>query len=132
MKIKNYCLVLFVWLCFFTTHSHSQNHLFKIESSSDWQFKNNTTSYSNRVKPIKEGEEEEEEAGTHLTFYFKDADEMLYIKEIKSYEEVQIRDLFGQLKFRGLVKNQLDVSFLISGVYVFESPKHDTVMFIKP
>ena len=131
MKIKNYSLVLFVWFCLFTTHSHSQNHLFKIDSSSDWQFKNDATSHSNRVKPIKEGEEEEE-AGTHLTFYFKDADEMLYIKEIKSYEEVQIRDLFGQLKFRGLVKNQLDVSFLVSGVYIFESPRHDTVMFIKP
>ena len=37
MKIKNYSLVLFVWLCLFTTHTHSQNHLFKIESSSDWR-----------------------------------------------------------------------------------------------
>ncbi|MDA8728529.1 hypothetical protein N9M49_01375 [Flavicella sp.] len=131
MKIKNYFSALFIWFCLFTTHTHSQNHLFKIASSTDLHFKKNATTHSNRVKPIKE-EKEEQEAGSHLTLYFRDADEMLYIKEIKSYEEVQIRDLFGQLKFRGLVKNQLDVSFLISGVYVFESPKHDTVMFIKP
>ncbi|MDG1504108.1 MAG: hypothetical protein P8Q27_06120 [Flavicella sp.] len=115
----------------FTTHTHSQNHLFKIASSADKQFKKNITSHSNRVKPIKE-EKEEQEAGTHLTLYFRDADEMLYIKQIKSYQEVQIRDLFGQLKFRGLVKNQLDVSFLTSGVYIFESPGHDTTVFIKP
>ena len=131
MKIKNYSLVLFVWLCLFTTHTHSQNHLFKIASSTDLQFKKDVTTHSNRVKPIKE-EKEEKEAGTHLTLYFRDADEMLYIKQIKSYEEVQIRDLFGQLKFRGLVKNQLDVSFLTSGVYIFESPGRDTTVFIKP
>lgn len=131
MEIKNYFSALIILFCMFTTHTHSQNHLFKIASSTDLQFKKNITSHSNRVKPIKE-EKEEQEAGTHLTLYFRDADEMLYIKQIKSYQEVQIRDLFGQLKFRGLVKNQLDVSFLTSGVYIFESPGHDTTVFIKP
>jgi len=131
MKNKKYSLALIIWFCLLTTHTHSQNHLFKIASSTDWQFKKNATPHSNRVKPIKE-EKEEQEAGTHLTLYFKAADEMLYIKQIKDYEEVQIRDLFGQLKFRGLVKNQLDVSFLTSGVYIFESPGHDTTVFIKP
>ena len=131
MEIKNYFSALIILFCMFTTHTHSQNHLFKITSSADKQFKKNITSHSNRVKPIKE-EKEEQEAGTHLTLYFRDADEMLYIKQIKSYQEVQIRDLFGQLKFRGLVKNQLDVSFLTSGVYIFESPGRDTTVFIKP
>ena len=131
MEIKNYFSALIILFCMFTTHTHSQNHLFKIASSADRQIKKNITSHSNRVKPIKE-EKEEQEAGTHLTLYFRDADEMLYIKQIKSYQEVQIRDLFGQLKFRGLVKNQLDVSFLTSGVYIFESPGRDTTVFIKP